>query len=288
MRSDGWMDDMDNMDNMNSVYNMNRTLVMTVYLLLVILLSVTNLAYSAANCLGTDDFGTIGPSESTYDNTNSTMEISFDLKTSDVGNKFIISKRTSTGAGWEIGNGTGTLLVRIADASAGSAAERQSTVTINDGVARHFRVVMTTSTTVPGTNDINIYVNGVLNQGSITRTGNVYSPSSDSVFVCRKVNTYISQIIGNVKFMVGDSGLSTGLSMAQSKLLGLAMSGTRIGEFVIDGTVHGGALGTSGSQVTTPDRSGHGTTIVWDDGANNINMTSDLITFGPMYQRGVE
>jgi hypothetical protein len=50
-----------------------------------------------------------------------------------------------------------------------------------DGSWHHFAVVFTTDTTVAANNTVDIYIDGVLNQGSLTQFGNPYGTGTNGV-----------------------------------------------------------------------------------------------------------
>lgn len=73
--------------------------------------------------------------------------------------------------------GTGTIRMRVKSAGScggDAAALSSNSTTLNDGNWHHFATVVTTDTVTSGNNTITLYIDGVLDQGTISRNGSGY------------------------------------------------------------------------------------------------------------------
>lgn len=113
---------------------------------------------------------------------NATFTVSLWVKTSSVaGNTYLLNKRGgSPSSGWMVRmNADGTITARIMDTdTSGVAAERISVGTVNNGVYHLVAVDFTTDTVTAANNSLNIYIDGLLSQGSLTQSGFPYQENS--------------------------------------------------------------------------------------------------------------
>lgn len=239
---------------------------------LVLLVSLVISSYAGVTCDGTDDLLT-ATNESNFDCTNTSCTVSFWMKTTaSTSPRYIVSKN-GAGTGWQITYlGTGsTIQVIIRDSGGGSVASRSGATTVNDGAMHHVGVVLTTSTTVSATNDISIYIDGSLSQGSITRNGNFYSPNNNDVVLCKNTvgSTFWAGSLWDVRIFSGNIGDAAIANLAQSRQMGLPIPYTELGEWPLDACTGGASV----DGVVFADRSGGGSTLTADNGANNTGMT---------------
>jgi hypothetical protein len=116
---------------------------------------------------GTDDYIDLGTS-TFYDFPNTTFAVSGWCRATGAG--YVIARRLGSGGngGWFLRlNGDGTLTARIIDTGNTTAAERASlTTSALNGQWFHFLVVFVTDTATAATNDVTIYIDGRLSQGT--------------------------------------------------------------------------------------------------------------------------
>lgn len=135
----------------------------------------------------TDDYINIpAASESSFDFTDSSFTVSGWINST--GNtQHIISKNTNASSGgWIVDISSNKLRGTIKGTGGASTAVRSSTSNINDGAWHHFAITFTTSTSVGASNTISVYIDGALNQGSLTNDGSVYLPVSQTVEIGRR------------------------------------------------------------------------------------------------------
>jgi hypothetical protein len=96
----------------------------------------------------------------------------------------IISKFPVSG-GWFVGmyagcgSGNNTSLIYFQkDSGNGCDNARNSTISVDDGNWHNFVVVVTTNTTNGPAENVSVYIDGALNEGSLTGTGNPYDPAT--------------------------------------------------------------------------------------------------------------
>jgi hypothetical protein len=141
--------------------------------------------------------------ESPADFANTSFSACFWLKTSSAGTLGVLSKAPNGGGpGWQvrINQTAGKIQQTVYDASSGAAAARPSSANINDDTERHICIVTTTSTTVAATNNVDIYLNGVLSNGTLSSSGLVYSPgASDFRIGLRDNGSYLSGVMDDIR-----------------------------------------------------------------------------------------
>jgi len=111
---------------------------------------------------------------------NTTFTASGWFKTS-TADRSILSQDNCDG-GWFISMDSNSKLnvsLRTNGSCGAGSASRVSAMNVADGVWHHFATVITTDTVTAGNNNINIYVDGVLNQGSLT-AGTTYGTAGDN------------------------------------------------------------------------------------------------------------
>lgn len=143
--------------------------------ILTLLLGIST-AYAGVQLDGVSGYVDVGTS-STYDFSNTTFTvIGFYSSSNDDG--YIFAKRSLTGADGTRGgyffrieaNGTGT--ARIASGDGASSGQRSTvSTTLKDGNLHCLAVVFTTNTTTLANNDMAIYYDGALDQGSRSDSG---------------------------------------------------------------------------------------------------------------------
>lgn len=134
---------------------------------------------------GVDDYVTTTNATTTYQYPDTTFTVTGWFKKTGTSNGYLVTQGGCYG-GWGVYLPSGTIQVQIRSAGScgGDAARRNSsTTTLNDGAWHHFAAIVTTSTTVSASNDISIYIDGALNQGSIVRDGNPYAITSTNLML---------------------------------------------------------------------------------------------------------
>lgn len=114
-------------------------------------------------------------------------------------NNYLWSKRSGvSNGGYFVRIGTdGALLVRILDFENSPAAARSSTTaTLCDGNWRTIAVMLKTDDTTVANNDITIYINGRLDQGSLTPGANPHAACAACRFVFGSTDDVASALIG--------------------------------------------------------------------------------------------
>lgn len=130
---------------------------------------------------GTATYATVAPPLPLYDFADTTFTVSCWFKGTVTG--YLVARRIQLGGpngGWFIRvNSDGTIEGRIVDIINQAAAGRATVGTgYLDGNWHHVVIVFTTDTVTSGGNDMVIYGDGVLDQGSTGRTGNGYQTAT--------------------------------------------------------------------------------------------------------------
>ena len=125
---------------------------------------------------GVDDQVAVSNTTTTYQYADTTFTVTGWFKKTDSSSGYpVVQGGCFGGWGVQIASGTVQAIIRAGGSCGSEAAQRfSSTTTLNDGKWHHFAVVMTTNISVSASNDISIYVDGALNQGSIGRSGSPY------------------------------------------------------------------------------------------------------------------
>lgn len=122
-------------------------------------------------------------SNAPWDFPNTTFAVSVRFRsTSPTGDGQLVTLRsTNAGGGWQVRLTGGALQARIYGSSASNVAAQLASVTttLHDGLWHTATVVFQTDTTVQGGNNMAIYLDGQVNQGTID-----YSISTDPYVVC--------------------------------------------------------------------------------------------------------
>jgi hypothetical protein len=148
-----------------------------------------------------------------FDFPDTTFTVSMWVKPVAIGlTRYLLNKRDTivSTAGWFLRtDATGTITARIMGLASTVCAGRTSVVTLTAGVWSHVAVVLKTST-VDMANDVSIYMNGVLSQGSLTNDPETYLVSGVSVKIGVQAdllaNTYFNGAIDDIR--VYDRGLT--------------------------------------------------------------------------------
>lgn len=119
---------------------------------------------------------------SVWDFLDTTWTVHLRFRSTNTGNAFLITKRgVSDGGGWFIRlQSDGSVRARIyGSSSAAVAAERSSVATgLNTNAWHSVTAIFTSNTVTQASNTITVYVDGVLDQGSLSVSG------SDAAFAC--------------------------------------------------------------------------------------------------------
>jgi hypothetical protein len=138
--------------------------------------------YSNGNFLfnGTDEYCYFDDSSNYFDFSNSSFTVSFWIKTSSANNMGYIKKGTTDG--WGIAMNSGIFNAYIISGSS-FVASRVTTQTYNTGSWINVSVTFTTNTTTQNLNNVSIYINNQLDQGSLT-SKRAYGGSTGNVKIC--------------------------------------------------------------------------------------------------------
>lgn len=210
---------------------------------------------------------------------NTTFTLSGRYTASDDG--YIFGKRNGVTLGTSVDGGyflrvnaDGTVTARVINQDNTNAATRSSVGTsYKDGAEHCFAIVITTNTTTLASNDVTIYMDGVLDQGSRSDSGVPYSPGTTKL-----VASALSDLdsAGYIAGSVEDLTIwSTGFSAenaqrycaAKVKYLGLQLS--RAAYYPLDDCTPG----TSGDGRVLKDRGTLRVDGLGIDGANNTGLT---------------
>ena len=133
-------------------------------------------------------------------------------------------------------------------------------------------------------NDILVYIDGVLDQGSISKTGTAYNVVTTPVQLCsRNGGGFFSGTVADVRITTGAMSAADILNHARSKLRYVSNLATVVGYWPLDTCVTGSNVDAAGQ----PDRSGNSSTLTFTDGANNTGVTCSN-DFGLMYPGGMD
>jgi hypothetical protein len=131
---------------------------------------------------GTSGYATVAAAP-IYDFANMTFTVSCWVQATTAAH--LVARRHSTVAvgGWFLRlDAGGTATARLIASNGTNVAQRSTVVTtLLSGAWAHLVVVFTTSTTVSATNDMTLYVNGQVNQGTRSTAGSVYADAVDVV-----------------------------------------------------------------------------------------------------------
>jgi hypothetical protein len=132
---------------------------------------------------------------------NTTFTVSSWIKTTTNVGSFILTKDDGgTAVGWGIGvNSAGNFSVNSKGNGGTIASSRVSTVTVNDNKWHHVVAVFTTNTSVQASNDVTLYVDGVLNEGSLTNSTTYVAPTLPVTIGERSSGNLFSGAIDDVR-----------------------------------------------------------------------------------------
>lgn len=136
---------------------------------------------------GTTQYVDVSNTGTVFQFANTTFTVSLWVKTSSITGAYIISKgATASTAGWQISfDSAGTFSCVTKDSIGTNSASRTSSSLINNGNWSNIVAVITTNTTTIASNTISLYLNGLLNQGSLTTTA-VYATTTDTIQMARR------------------------------------------------------------------------------------------------------
>jgi hypothetical protein len=137
---------------------------------------------------GADDYvRTVLTSDADF--TDSTFTITGWLRSGggNAGKYFLAKDGTIGGFAAGIG-GAGNIAVIVKNGSGLNVVSRPGVSALPSDVWVHFALVVTTDTAVAAGNDIQMYLNGVLNQGSLTTSANTYGTVSDAFVIGKRAD----------------------------------------------------------------------------------------------------
>jgi len=220
---------------------------------------------------------------------DTTFSVSFWVKSSASGSNggyCLICKDAISSSGWRIrfnGAATNRLMVEYRGPGDGGIGTnyRVSSVSVVDGKWHHVTVINTTNTTVIGGNDINIYIDGILSQGSLTNNG-VYYVSANAIRSGFGGSGYFNGSLDDVRIY------SRALSASEIKQLYNAGAGSKVNASQQTDTTTSLKTGLVGHwtfdskdlKTNVADRSGLGN----NGYLTNFGATSTAVTIGKIGQ----
>jgi hypothetical protein len=136
----------------------------------------------------------------TFDFANTTFTTSVWIKTTTVTTQIVLSKGYTTGGWTWTVSSTGVVSVDSKNNGTGaSACSRDSIATVNNGVWHNVVVQYTTNTTTASSQDIQIYIDGILSQGAITKSLPYSTESANLNIGRRSSGLYFTGNISNVQ-----------------------------------------------------------------------------------------
>ena len=135
-----------------------------------------------------------------FDFANTTFTTSVWVKTISTATQLIITKGYTSG-GWTIAlQPDGTVEVGTKNNTTGATAcGRASVAVINDNMWHCISAICTTSTTVVNSNDIQIYIDGILNQGAITKSLTYSTEAANLNIGRRSIGLYFTGNVANLQ-----------------------------------------------------------------------------------------
>lgn len=142
---------------------------------------------------GSDEYGYCADSSNYFDFSNTSFTVSCWIKTTSLDNRIIIEKGADPSDGWGIAINSGIINPYIVSGSA-FVASRTTIQTYNSGSWINISAIFTTNTTTQNLNNVSVYVNGQLDQSSLTNK-RAYGGSTGYLNICH---------IGNQPFFLGN------------------------------------------------------------------------------------
>jgi hypothetical protein len=230
--------------------------------------------YAGVTFDGVDDFLGIG-TNTAYNFSNTTFTVMGQFKSNN-DDGYIFAKRTIAGPGAYFirTDAAGTVSARLTDAT-GTLVRQQSTATttLKDNAWHCFAVVFTTNTTTNASNNIVIYIDGSLDQGTLTGgSGGYNAGNANTVMGALSDADASGWLTGDVDDVyVYNTGLSaeniSRYCSARMHGVGLQLAG-KVSHWPLDQC----GEGASGDGVSFVDRGGT-QNAGGDNGSNNTGMT---------------
>lgn len=249
--------------------------------IIVILLTFTT-AWTAVQFDGVDDYIDMG-TNSTYEFPDTTFTVVSWFKATVAG--YIVARRyNDSGGAWFFRiNSDGTGTARLGGAGSLAAQRITTTTALLDGNWHHLAVVFTTDTVTAANNSISIYIDGVLDQGSLTDQTLPYQIMTRELrigVISDLSSGFITGTIDDVRiYSVGLSAENVDrLYKSKMKYLGLPLA--TVSYWPLDDC----NVGASGDAVTFNDRAKGGSNGTGVDGANNTGLTcagSSMLSYPP-------
>jgi hypothetical protein len=152
--------------------------------------------YAQVNFDGVDDYVSVG-STTDFQFTNTTFTVTGWVKASNcAATCSLVSKRQVGTGAWFLRIDTGGTFSATTTGSSGPAGSRPTvTSTWADGRWRHFAAVITTDTTTIAANAVNVYTNGVPDNGTLSQS-DVYVPGTVPVTFGVQADNLATQLTG--------------------------------------------------------------------------------------------
>ncbi len=246
--------------------------------LLLVALCIMSPSYAFVTLDGVDDYIDLGTS-TLYQFPNTSFTVTGWFQTSlSSGSGYLVCKRdqfTDFG-GWfvRVNGATGTITARIVNSANTVAAERTTTTTtLNNGTWRHFAVVFTTNTTTLASNDVALYIDGALDQGSRTDSGAGAYQTNNRALLFGALSDltagFHSGSLDDIRLYPTALSAENVARIASSRNKYDRVTLAVTGYWPLDDC----AEGVSGDGVTFHDRGGSATNGTGVDGANNTGLT---------------
>lgn len=148
---------------------------------------------------GTNQYVNVTNTASGFDFSNTSFTVSVWVKTTSTSAAVIFAKGGTTG-GWGLRYNTdGTVTAFTKNGSSSDATTRSTTSSIKDGKWHNIKLLFTTNTSVIASNNIQIYLDSILNQGTLTASA-VYGAESASTLKLANLslNNYFNGSISKI------------------------------------------------------------------------------------------
>ena len=153
-----------------------------------------------------------GSADTIFDGADATTSISLWFRvTGSSAAGYIVSKGIGAanpnkyGWGFYYWNTGQQIVYNAKDAGNNNTVQRISTSTVNDNAWHHLLIVQTLDTVVGANNAVDIYLDGVLDQGAQTGNSNAYFASTATVELGRRIGgLYFSGDLADIRFYLGD------------------------------------------------------------------------------------
>lgn len=190
---------------------------------------------------------------------------------------YVFARRVLSGAGGGYFlrvNNAGTATARILDSGNAPAFERTTaTSTLKDGLRHCFVVVFTTSTTVPASNQITLYIDGVVDHGASDSVGSSYTPTSNKLVAGAlsdlESTSWLKGGVDDLRIWAGAFSAENAARYCASKVHYFSLPMASISYWPLDTCAEGASAGG----LSFPDRMQGGAAATGVIGGNSTGLT---------------